>query len=94
MFEADRRVRYDVRTASETAPGGGKVGMALAQLRTLYAGRVQEQPHEYVGGDKVLRIGGNAAQSGVLVFKIDAVGRASVWRVGLPPQVDYVEGCG
>ncbi|WP_369977315.1 lectin [Xanthomonas bundabergensis] len=94
MFEADKLVRYDVRTAKETAPGGGKVGMDLAQLRALYAGRVEEQPHKYIEGGKVLRIAGATAQSGVLAFEIDAAGKASAWRVGLPPQVDYVEGCG
>ncbi|MBN6103677.1 lectin [Xanthomonas sp. CFBP 8703] len=94
MFEADKLVRYDVRTAKETAPGGGKVGMDLAQLRALYAGRVEEQPHKYIEGGKVLRIAGSTAQSGVLVFETDAAGKATSWRVGLPPQVDYVEGCG
>ncbi|OAX59996.1 hypothetical protein [Xanthomonas graminis] len=94
MFEADKLVRYDVRTAKETAPGGGKVGMDLAQLRALYAGRVQEQPHKYIEGGKVLRIAGANAQSGVLVFETDAAGKATAWRVGLPPQVDYVEACG
>lgn len=94
MFEADKLVRYDVRNAKETAPGGGKVGMDLAQLRALYAGRVEEQPHKYIEGGKVLRIAGATAQSGVLAFEIDAAGKASAWRVGLPPQVDYVEGCG
>jgi hypothetical protein len=94
MFEGDKLVRYDVRTAKETAPGGGKVGMDLAQLRTLYAGRVEEQPHKYVEGGKVLRIAGANAQAGVLVFEVDAAGKATAWRVGLPPQVDYVEGCG
>lgn len=94
MFEADKLVRYDVRTAKETAPGGGKVGMDLAQLRTLYAGRVEEQPHKYIEGAKMLRIRSAADHPGVLVFETDAAGKATAWRVGLPPQVDYVEGCG
>ncbi|MDQ1091747.1 hypothetical protein QE400_001160 [Xanthomonas sacchari] len=94
MVEDDTLVRYDVRTAKETAPGGGKVGMDLAQLRALYAGRLEEQPHKYVEGAKVLRVRGDAGQRGVLVFETDAAGKAVAWRVGLPPQVDYVEGCG
>ena len=28
-----------------------------------------------------------------LVFQVDGVGSVTGWRVGLPPQVDYVEGC-
>ncbi|TYD34955.1 lectin [Xanthomonas sontii] len=94
MIEGDKLVRYDVRTPKETAPGGGKVGMDLAQLRALYAGRVEEQPHKYVEGAKMLRVRGESGQPGVLVFETDAAGKAVAWRVGLPPQVDYVEGCG
>jgi hypothetical protein len=94
MMEGGKFVRYEIRTDKEAAPGGGKVGMDLAQLRALYAGRVQEQPHKYIEGGKVLRIAGANAQSGVLVFETDAVGKATAWRVGLPPQVDYVEACG
>ena len=94
MFEAGKLVRYDVRTAKETAPGGGKAGMDLAQLRAPYAGRVQEKPHKYIEGGKVLRIRSSAGQTGVLVFELDATGKVTAWRVGLPPQVDYVEGCG
>ncbi|MCC4592185.1 lectin [Xanthomonas campestris pv. cannae] len=94
MVEDDTLVRYDVRTAKETAPGGGKVGMDLAQLRALYAGRLEEQPHKYVEGAKVLRVRSEAGQPGVLVFETDAAGKVAAWRVGLPPQVDYVEGCG
>ena len=37
-----------------------------------------------------------AGGKGVLVFEVDGTGddaRATTWRIGLPPQVDYVEGC-
>jgi hypothetical protein len=93
MIEGDRFSRIDVGNDGYTAPGGGKVGMDLTQLRTLYAGRVEEQPHKYIEGGKVLRIRSGADHPGVLVFETDAAGKATSWRVGLPPQVDYVEGC-
>jgi len=32
--------------------------------------------------------------TGALVFETDAQGRVTRWRAGVPPQVDYVEGCG
>jgi hypothetical protein len=93
MFEGDRFVRYDVGTPEETAPGGGKVGMETARLRAIYGRRISESPHKYVPGAKVLRV--TAPQgAGVLVFEIDALGRVVRWRAGVPPQVDYVEGCG
>jgi hypothetical protein len=92
MFEHGKFVRYDVGTAKETAPGGGKVGMTGQQIRDLYAGHVQTQPHKYVVGGKVLRVT-RAGGDGVLVFELDAAGKVTAWRAGVPPQVDYVEGC-
>ncbi|MCX7514557.1 lectin [Frateuria sp. STR12] len=93
MFEAGRFVRYDVGTTKETAPGGGKVGMSAAQIHALYGARVSELPHKYVTGGKVLRVTG-PRDAGVLVFETDAQGKVTRWRAGIPPQVDYVEGCG
>lgn len=93
MFEDGRFVRYDVGTAKEAAPGGGRVGMSLAQIHALYGAAVGEQPHKYVEGAKILRV--TAPQGGgVLVFETGADGKVTRWRVGVPPQVDYVEGCG
>ena len=92
MFDGGRFVRYDVGTAKEVAPGGGKVGMDEARIRALYA-HVDAQPHKYVSGANYLRIAAPHGD-GVLVFETDAQGRITRWRVGVPPQIDYVEGCG
>lgn len=93
MFEGGRFVRYDVGTTKEAAPGGGKVGMSEAQIRQLYGDRVVEQPHKYVAGAKYLRIAA-ARGNGALLFETDEHGKVTRWRAGVPPQVDYVEGCG
>lgn len=93
MFERGRFVRYDVGTAKEAAPGGGKVGMDAEQIRALYGARVSELPHKYVPGARVLRVTAPQGE-GALVFDTDAQGRVTRWRAGVPPQVDYVEGCG
>jgi hypothetical protein len=93
MFEGSHFVRYDIGTAKEAAPGGGKVGMDEAQIRALYGARVEAQPHKYVDGAKYLRIAAPQG-AGMLVFETDAQGKIARWHVGVPPQVDYVEGCG
>jgi hypothetical protein len=93
MFEDGRFVRYDVGSARETAPGGGRVGMGLAQIRALYGAALRVQPHKYVQGAKVLRVAAPRGP-GVLVFEVGADGKVLRWRAGVPPQVDYVEGCG
>jgi len=93
MIEGDKFVRYDVGTDKETAPGGGKVGMSVDQLDKLYAGSLQSTPHKYVQGGQYLSIAASGVAPGKLVFETDAAGKVSAWRVGLSPQVDYVEGC-
>jgi len=93
MVEGDKLVRYDVGTDAEAAPGGGKVGMGIDQIRALYAGRFREQPDKYVPGGIDLRVSADDDSGSALVFQTDAAGKVTSWRVGQPPAVDYVEGC-
>lgn len=95
MLEGGTFVRYDIGGDKEAAPGGGKVGMRKADIARLYPGQVEEQPHKYTDG-QYLRIKDPAGGKGVLLFETDGKDDAAKvvrWRVGLPPQVDYVEGC-
>lgn len=93
MIEHGKFVRYDVGNATELAPGGGKVGMGADELRALYHGGLLESPHKYVEGGKVLSIAASGVAPSKLVFEVNAAGKVTAWRVGLAPQVDYVEGC-
>jgi hypothetical protein len=93
MIENDRFARVDVDAVDIEAPGGGKVGMSAQDIDRLYAGRINRQPHKYVDGGHYLRIADAGGGPGVLLFETDAKGVVSSWRIGLPPQVDYVEGC-
>lgn len=92
MFEEGKFVRYDVETIADVAPGGGQVGMGIDDIKTAYAGRVEEQPHKYVEGGKNLRVK-SADGASAIVFETDAAGKVTSWHVGVPPQADYVEGC-
>lgn len=93
MFEGGKFVRYDVGTAKEAAPGGGKVGMGADEIDRLYAGRIEKMPHKYVEGGQYLVVADASGGSGKLLFETDKDGKVTEWRVGVPPQVDYVEGC-
>ncbi len=93
MFEGGRLVRVDVALDSEAAPGGGRRGMSAARIAELYPG-LEEQPHKYQQGAHYLRVRDPGGSPAALVFETDADGRVASWRIGLPPQVDYVEGCG
>lgn len=95
MIGDGKFVRFGTESDKFVAPGGGKVGMTRAEIGRLYAGRIEEQPHKYTDG-LYLRIKDPAAGKGVLIFETDARGdtaKVTEWRVGVPPQVDYVEGC-
>jgi hypothetical protein len=93
MIEGDRFSRLDVRASDIVAPGGGRIGMKADDIAKLYPGRVETHPHKYVEGAKNLRVKADAGGNGVLVFETGADGAVTRWRVGVPPQVDYVEGC-
>jgi hypothetical protein len=93
MMEEGKFVRYDVGTDKETAPGGGKVGMSVDELQKLYGGALKASPHKYTEGGQYLAIDAGDVAPTKLVFEADAAGKVTSWRVGLSPQVEYVEGC-
>lgn len=92
MVEGERFVRYDVGTAKEAAPGGGKVGMTAQDLQAMY-GTMESAPHKYDEGGRYLSVSASGVAPTRLVFETDAAGTVTSWRVGVLPQVDYVEGC-
>lgn len=92
MIGDGRFVRFGTGSARFVAPGGGRIGMGQAEIEALYPGRVEVQPHKYSDG-KYLRIRDAAGGDGVLIFETDEHGVVEEFRVGLPPHVDYVEGC-
>lgn len=94
MIEGRKLVRYDVRGPAIVAPGGGKVGMTLGELQQLYPERGDVTPDKYDPQARHLRVRPAQEGQGIIDFALDADGKVGAWRVGLPPQVDYVEGCG
>lgn len=93
MIEGDKFVRIDVASSEIVAPGGGRVGMDEAELQKLYHGALRSMPHKYVEGGRYLSLAASGVAPSRLVFETDANGKAAEWRIGLAPQVDYVEGC-
>lgn len=92
MVEEGRFVRAEFLTPATTAPGGGQVGWSAARVRAAYGTALAETPHKYEDGALYLRIPAPEGD-GVLLFETDASGTVTRWRMGVAPQVDYVEGC-
>ena len=93
MFENDMFVRYSASDAAHEAPGGGRVGMSTEALQGLYGNGLLATPHKYVQGGQYLSVDAAGAPPAKLLFETGADGQATAWRVGVAPQVDYVEGC-
>ena len=92
MISEGKFARFGTESAKYAAPGGGKVGMREAQLQALYNHALKASPHKYTDG-KYLSIAASGVAPTKLVFETDAQGIVTEWRVGLLPEVDYVEGC-
>jgi hypothetical protein len=93
MLEDGRFVRYDVHDPRQTAPGNIVVGDSSATIMQAYAGHVHNQPHKYIDGARTLIVTPPQNTQARLIFETDANDRVVEWRVGVPPQVYYVEGC-
>jgi hypothetical protein len=94
MLEEGRFVRYDVGNQRFTAPGGGAVGDSAEKIGSIYGIQLRRMPHKYVEGAEYLVIGEEKAGPVLLIFETDARGMVTRWRIGVPPAVHFVEGCG
>ena len=93
MMEGGKFVRVDVDGRDIVAPGGLRVGQSAADVLAAFPAQVSEQPHKYVEDGKVLVVAPADGGEARLVFETDAKGIVTSWRIGLEPQVHYVEGC-
>lgn len=94
MVIGDQIARVDVRQGSRllTAAGAG-IGDTEERIRSLYAGRIEIEPHRYVDGSYlIVRPEAEADTSFRIVFETDGR-RVTRYRAGRLPEVRWVEGC-
>lgn len=94
MFEEGGFKRYDVDVPLHVAPGDFTVGAHADDVLAKFAGRVEAMPHKYVEGARYLVVSPEQGGDARLVFEVDPQGLVTEWRIGLLPQVLYVERCG
>lgn len=94
MFEDGKFTRYDVDVADQPAPGNIRVGDSLDSVLAAFPGRTQLRPDKYIEGGHTVSVGDPSHPDARLVFQADAAGKILGWRMGVLPQVEYVEGCG
>ncbi|MCY7327766.1 MAG: hypothetical protein LH618_04390 [Saprospiraceae bacterium] len=93
MFEDNKFVRYDVEDASLIAPGNFKVGDTAADIKAAFVDRIEQAPHNYIPKGFTLTVTPEDKSAARLIFEIGEDGKVANWRIGVPPQVFYVEGC-
>lgn len=93
MIVDGRVARIEVKDSAIATSAGARVGDTEARIDSLYSGRVEVQPHKYTDGHYLIIRPEPAADTlRRLIFETD--GRRVVeYRVGMLPQVAWVEGC-
>ena len=93
MVVDGRIARVDVTGGRIATAEGARTGDPEARIRNLYAGRLEEQPHEYTNGRYLIVRPPERADSAYrLVFETDG-NRVTRYRSGRLPEVMWVEGC-
>lgn len=103
MFEDGKFVRYDIDDPKWVAPGNIVVGDTMEKVLKAHAGHIQNQPHKYIEGAHTLVVTPGEIKLGEakpgeksnasLIIETDAKNIVTNWRIGVSPQVYYVEGC-
>lgn len=81
--------RIDIRAPGVATGQAVQVGMPAGEVEGIYPG-LERQPNKYSDRDDlIVQLEGEAK----LIMETDDSGNISAFRIGLPPAVDYVEGC-
>jgi len=93
MVEHGRISRVDVDRGTVATAEGARIGDTEQRIKSLYAGRVQVQPHKYTDGHYLVVTPTNPADSAYrLIFETDGA-KVTRYRSGKRPAVEYVETC-
>lgn len=93
MMENAIFVRYDVKDNSQVAPGNIVVGDTAQSIMKAHAENVILQPHKYTKDARTMTVLSTQQPNSKLIFDVNAENIVTNWRIGVTPQIDYVEGC-
>jgi hypothetical protein len=93
MIVQGKVARIDVDTGAVTTEDGAKIGDSEDDLRKIYDGDLQSEPHKFISGGHYLTVAGDSTSLGkAIVFETDGQ-RVTSFRAGRLPEVKMVEGC-
>jgi len=87
--------RVDVSEGKVGTVSGAHIGSTEAEIKALYAGHIEVQPHPYTGpeGHYLIYVPRDPSDSTFrIIFETDGE-RVTMYRAGRRPAVEYIEGC-
>lgn len=95
MVTDGKIARVELRKPNLATISGAKLGATETQIRNLYPGQIQTEPHEYIPNGKYLLFvpKDTESQNYRVIFEVDAEGTVVAIRSGQLPEVGYIEGC-
>jgi len=93
MFAHGRIVRIDVFSGSYRTASGAAIGYSEEQIKSMYPGHIQVEPHHYTDGHYLNYSPRSRAERKYgIVFETDG-GKVTSYRIGTRAAIALVEGC-
>jgi hypothetical protein len=87
--------RVDVHEGKVTTLSGAHIGSTESEIKALYPGHIEVQPHPYTGpeGHYLIYVPQDPSDSMFrIIFETDG-DKVTMYRAGRRPVVEYIEGC-
>ena len=93
LMSAQGLTGIDVYDTKAVAPGGGRIGMGIDEIKQAYAGQVEELPNASFEGSVFLRVAAPEGKQTQLTFQTDALGKVTNWRIANRGALAPEESC-
>ncbi len=87
--------RVDVHEGKVTTVSGAHIGSTEAEIKALYPGHIEIEPHPYTGpeGHYLIYVPQDPSDTMFrIIFETDG-DKVTMYRAGRRPAVEYIEGC-
>lgn len=94
MVTEGRVARVDVWDGPVTTRSGAGIGMTEDEIKALFPGQIEEEPHQYSDGKYLIFVPVDEADKDYrVIWETDVSGVVTQYRAGVLPEVSFVEGC-
>ena len=93
LMAGDKLAGIDVYDAKAVAPGGGRIGMSIAEITQTYAGKTRQVANPTFEGSAFIEVDAPQAKHSQLTFETDALGTVTHWRISERGALEASESC-